>query len=85
MPLGLAYAQDYRAVKKRLRAAVEAGELTSEQVGAMLKTLKEVGEAKKEVAKSNQEAARAYAEHVAEFKQKTERIMAHIKEGEGGT
>jgi len=79
LPLGLAYAQDYEAVEKRLRAAVEAGELTSEQVSAMLKTLKEVGEAKKEVAKSNQETERAYAEHVAEFKQKTERIMAHMK------
>ena len=51
LPLGLAYAQDSEAVGKRLRAAVEAGELTGEQARAMLETLRKAGDAEKEVAK----------------------------------
>jgi len=41
LPLGLAYGQDHEAVGKRLRAAVEAGELTGEQARVMLGALKQ--------------------------------------------
>ena len=41
LPLGVVYAQDYEAVGKRLRAAVEAGELTGGQARAMLGVLTE--------------------------------------------
>lgn len=40
LPLGVASAQDYDAVGKRLRAAVAAGELTQEQAKAMMVALK---------------------------------------------
>jgi len=40
LPLGIASAQDYEAVGKRLRAAVAAGELTGEQARAMLGALR---------------------------------------------
>ena len=41
LPVGMTYAQDYDAVGTRLRAAVEAGELTGEQARAMLGALRE--------------------------------------------
>ena len=40
LPLGVAYAQDYEAVEKRLRAAVEAEELTGQQARFMLGALR---------------------------------------------
>ena len=40
MPLGVAYAQDYEAVEKRLREAVSAGELTKDQARAMMDALR---------------------------------------------
>ncbi len=40
MPLGVAYAQDYDAVGKRLREAVAAGELTGEQARIMMDALR---------------------------------------------
>ncbi len=40
LPFGMAYAQDYEAVGKRLGKAVEKGELTREQAGAMMAALK---------------------------------------------
>jgi beta-lactamase regulating signal transducer with metallopeptidase domain len=40
LPLGLAYAQDYNAVEKRLVQAVNKGELSLEQAGAMMATLR---------------------------------------------
>jgi polyhydroxyalkanoate synthesis regulator phasin len=40
LPLGMAYAQDYEAVGKRLKAAVDAGELTAEQARTMLGALR---------------------------------------------
>ncbi len=49
LPLGVASAQDYKAVAKRLRAAVAAGELTGEQARTMLATLPNAGAEKKEV------------------------------------
>ncbi len=48
LPLGIASAHDYEAVEKRLRAAIEAGELTPEQARAMMGTLKKAGTAKKD-------------------------------------
>lgn len=41
MPLGVAYGQDHDAVGKRLREAVESGELSGEQAKAMMETLME--------------------------------------------
>jgi beta-lactamase regulating signal transducer with metallopeptidase domain len=46
LPLGIASAADYEAVGRRLRAAVAAGELTSEEARAMLGALRKAGEAK---------------------------------------
>jgi len=43
LPLGVAYAQDFEAVGKRLRAAVAAGELTAEQARAMMAALRKAG------------------------------------------
>jgi len=43
LPLGLASAQDYEAVGKRLREAVAAGELTGEQARVMLSALRRAG------------------------------------------
>ena len=40
LPLGVAYAQDFDAVGKRLRQAVAEGELTGEQARAMMDTLR---------------------------------------------
>jgi len=40
LPIGMAYAQDYEAVGKRLREAVQEGELTGEQARAMMGALK---------------------------------------------
>jgi polyhydroxyalkanoate synthesis regulator phasin len=53
LPLGLAYGQDHKAVAKRLKAAVQAGELTGEEAKAMLNALRKTRDAKKEVAKSD--------------------------------
>ncbi|MEK6236172.1 MAG: hypothetical protein N2C14_15810, partial [Planctomycetales bacterium] len=41
LPLGAIHAQDYDAVGKRLRAAVEAKEISPEQARAMIKALKD--------------------------------------------
>ncbi|MFC1596555.1 hypothetical protein ACFL5Q_01230 [Planctomycetota bacterium] len=71
LPLGLAYAQDYEAVGKRLRAAVKAGELTGEQARAMLETLRKARDAEKEVAKRD-------AKPVAPW----EKLQAMLKAGE---
>jgi len=48
LPFGVAIAQDYDAVGRRLRAAVQAGELTGEQARAMLGTLRKAGDAGKD-------------------------------------
>ena len=55
LPLGIASAQDYEAVGRRLRAAVEAGELTGEQARTML------GALRKASAEENQGSDRARA------------------------
>jgi hypothetical protein len=57
LPVGVTYAQDYEAVIKRLRAAVEAGELTREQAGVMLAALKNAGGDKKD---QGEDRAKAY-------------------------
>ncbi|MBN2128259.1 MAG: hypothetical protein JW741_02140 [Sedimentisphaerales bacterium] len=48
LPLGIASAQDYEAVGRRLRAAVAAGELTGEQARTMLGALRKAGAAGKD-------------------------------------
>ena len=40
LPLGVTYAQDYKAVGKRLHQAVDKGEITQEQAEAMMAALK---------------------------------------------
>ncbi len=44
LPFGLAYAQDYDAVEKRLGAAVSKGELTLEHAGVMMDALRRAAE-----------------------------------------
>jgi hypothetical protein len=57
LPLGVGYAQDYEAVGKRLKAAVEAGELTGEQAKVMLGSLRKSGGTKKD---QNSDKVKAY-------------------------
>jgi hypothetical protein len=47
-PLGLASPQDYEAVGRRLRAAVQAGELTREQARIMLDVLRRADDGERE-------------------------------------
>ncbi len=56
LPLGMVYAQDYEAVGKRLKAAVQAGELTGQQARMMFGALKKAGSPK-----DNQPADQAQA------------------------
>jgi len=56
LPLGLASAQDYEAVGKRLREAVAAGELTGEQARTMMGALRRAGAGKEKGA----DRAKAY-------------------------
>ena len=44
LPLGMAYAQDYDAIEKRLGAAVSKGELTLKQAVVMMDALREAAE-----------------------------------------
>ena len=46
LPLGLAYAQDYNAVERRLGEAVSKGELTLEHAGVMMEALRKAGGAR---------------------------------------
>jgi len=57
LPLGIASAQDYEAVGRRLRAAVVAGELTGEQARTMLGALRKASAAEKD---QGADRARAY-------------------------
>ncbi len=57
LPLGIASAQDYEAVGRRLKAAVAAGELTGEQARAMLGALRKASAPEKD---QNSERAKAY-------------------------
>jgi len=61
LPVGLTYAQDYEAVGKRLRAAIEAGELTSGQARIMLRALREADGAEKD---RGSDRAKAYLANV---------------------
>jgi len=48
LPLGIASAQDYKAVEKRLAKAVKRGELTLKQAGLMMDVLRKAGGAGKD-------------------------------------
>ena len=61
LPIGVTYAQDYEAVGKRLRAAVEAGELTGGQARAMLGALKKADGDRKD---QGSDRAKAYLANV---------------------
>ena len=61
LPIGVTYAQDYEAVGKRLRAAVEAGELTGGQARVMLGALKKADGDKKD---QGSDRAKAYLANV---------------------
>ena len=52
LPLGIASAQDYKAVEKRLGEAVVNGELSLAQASVMMDALRKAGGAKKQAAKS---------------------------------
>ena len=52
LPLGIASAQDYKAVEKRLGEAVANGELSLAQASVMMDALRKAGGAKKQAAKS---------------------------------
>jgi len=56
LPLGIASAQDYEAVEKRLGEAVSEGELSLEQAGIMLDALKKAGGAKNDQGADRAEA-----------------------------
>ncbi len=56
LPLGIASAQDYKAVEKRLGKAVSNGELSLEQAGLMLEALKKAGGARKDQGADRAEA-----------------------------
>ena len=66
LPLGRVYAQDFKAVERRLGGAVEAGELTLEQASIMMKAL-------------NLSAGSKHA-HDREMEAKKRRYMAFAKE-----
>jgi predicted RNA-binding protein associated with RNAse of E/G family len=61
LPCGMVYAQDYDAVGKRLKAAVEAGELTGGQARVMLGALKNADGDKKD---QGSDRAKAYLANV---------------------
>ena len=76
LPCGMAYAQDFEAVGKRLRAAVEAGELTGEQARAMLGTLRNTAEHEGEGNPAVED------ERVAKYRGIEARIRAAVEAGE---
>jgi beta-lactamase regulating signal transducer with metallopeptidase domain len=57
LPLAIVSAQDYEAVARRLRAAVEAGELTGEQARGMMEALRKANAAQED---QGADRARAY-------------------------
>ncbi len=75
LPFGMAYAQDYDAVGKRLRGAVQAGELTGEQARAMLGALRKTAE------HEGQRNVAVQDERVAKYRDIEARIRAAVKAG----
>ena len=59
LPLGIASAQDYEAVEKRLGEAVSKGELSLEQAGVMMAALRKSPDAKKALTKKSPDAKKA--------------------------
>jgi len=74
-PAGMTYAQDYDAVAKRLRAAVQAGELTGEQARAMLGALRETA------GHEGDRKAGVEDERVAKYRAIAARIKAAVEVG----
>lgn len=80
LPLGVAYGQDYEAVGRRLRAAVQEGELTKEQARAMMHALQETapsdkaerGAKKVRAEKDVRAAKKAFAQAEAELRKAVE-------------
>ncbi len=75
LPMGTTYAQDYDAVGKRLRAAVQAGELTGEQARTML------GALRKTVEHEGDRNAGDEDERVAKYRGIAARIKAAVEAG----
>ena len=75
LPCSMAYAQDYEAVGKRLRAAVEAGELTGEQARAMLGALRKTAE------REGERNPAVNDERVAKYRGIAARIKAAVEAG----
>ncbi len=61
LPVGIASAQDYKAVERRLGEAVGNGELSLAQAGVMMDALRKTGGAKKQAAKSKNDTDLASA------------------------
>ena len=77
LPLGIASAQNYDAVGKRLRQAVAAGELSGEQARAMLETLRNSGASTREnAANINTQAARVRVRQQATAKATAEQSQS---------
>lgn len=77
LPLGVASAQDYDAVTKRLRAAVAAGELTGAQARTMLASLKKADSTKKQVARPGKKLDPKKANHETTWR----KLQAMVKAG----
>jgi beta-lactamase regulating signal transducer with metallopeptidase domain len=73
LPLGIASAQDYKAVEKRLGEAVANGELSLAQASVMMDALRKAGGAKKQAAKSKSDT---------DLEGVWEKLTAMVKAGE---
>jgi hypothetical protein len=73
LPLGIASAQDYKAVEKRLGEAVANGELSLAQASVMMNALRKAGGAKKQAAKSKSDT---------DLERAWEKLAAMVKAGE---
>ena len=82
LPFGLGYAQDYKAVGKRLKTAVTAGELTPQQARAMMDALRRTSQQDERKGITREDYARAEDElrkAVAEGKISEEDARARLE------
>ena len=83
LPLSVAYAQDFRAIERRLAAAVEAGEITEAQAEAMMGALARTAAEKSRPAEADMRAKRMrYAEYEKGIKARVEKGTMSPEEAE---
>ena len=83
LPLSVAYAQDFRAIERRLAAAVEAGEITEAQAEAMMGALARTAAEKSRPAEADMRAKRMrYAEYEKGIRARVEKGTMSPKEAE---